>query len=115
MDATATTNGKAMDDMPPDPQLSPVDVEVDGTTELRLFDLGGKRPTSSKLRLAGGSVTVIDGRAFHKGDVISFSGTAVISAVTQQDKRDANTGQVVSCEQKHTAHITDLALEATAA
>lgn len=105
--------GQATGAMPPaEPQqLDPVEIEVDGTTQLELFDLGGKRPTSSKLRLAGGSVAVVDGQAFRKGDVIHFSGTGVVSAVAQQDKRDAATQQVVSCEQKHTALITDLRLE----
>jgi len=91
--------------------LAPDEIAVDGTAQLELFDLGGKRPTSSKLRLAGGSVDVVDGQAFHKGDVVHFEGTAVISAITQQDKRDSSTQQVVSCEQKHTAHITDLRID----
>ena len=104
--------GEAVGAMPANPpQNDPVEIQVGGTAQLELFDLGGKRPTSSKLRLAGGSVDVIDGQAFRKGDVIRFSGTAVISAVTQQDKRDAQTQQVVSCEQKHIGLITDLRLE----
>jgi len=100
---TASLNG--------DVDAIPAEVVVDGTAQLELFDLGGKRPTSSKLALAGGGVDVLDGRAFHKGDVVRFSGTAVISAVSQQDKRDSSTGQVVSCEQKHTAYITDLRID----
>lgn len=91
--------------------LAPHEITVDGTQQLELFDLGGKRPTSSKLRLAGGAVDVIDGRAFRKGDVVTFSGVAVVSAIGQQDKRDASTGQVVSCEQKHVALITDLRID----
>jgi ribosomal protein L21E len=50
----------------------------------------------------------VSGEAFSKGDVIHFSGTAVVTAVKQQDKRDGKTGQVVGCEQQHTALITDL-------
>jgi hypothetical protein len=92
--------------------LAPDEIAVDGTAQLELFDLGGKRPTSSKLRLAGGAVDVVDGQAFHKGDVVAFSGTAVISAVAQQDKRDASTGQVVSCAQSHIALVTDLRIGA---
>jgi len=92
--------------------LPPAEIKVDGTTQLELFDFGGKRPTSSKLRLAGGSVDVLDGRAFRKGDTIMFRGTAIVGAVSQQDKRDSSTGQVVSCEQKHIALITDLRIDA---
>jgi len=91
------------------------EIAVDGTTQLELFDLGGKRPTSSKLRLAGGAVDVLDGRAFHKGDALSFSGAAVVTAISQQDKRDASTGQVVSCAQLHVALITDLRIDTDAA
>lgn len=94
--------------------LAPDEIAVDGTTQLELFNLGGKRPTSSKLRLAGGAVDVVDGQAFNKGDVVRFEGTAVISAVAQQDKRDSSTGQVVSCAQTHVAHITDLRIDADA-
>lgn len=94
--------------------LAPDEIAVDGTAQLELFDLGGKRPTSSKLTLAGGGVDVVDGQAFRKGDVVAFSGTAVISAVKQQDKRDKSTQQVVSCEQKHTALITDLRIDTDA-
>jgi len=90
------------------------EIAVNGTSQLELFDLGGKRPTSSKLRLAGGAVDVLDGEAFRKGDVVNFSGTAVISAIAQQDKRDASTGQVVSCAQLHVALITDLRIDAPA-
>jgi hypothetical protein len=86
------------------------ELAVDGT-QLKLFDLGGKRPTSSSLRLAGGSVDVIDAKGFRKGDVVLFRGTAIICSITQQDKRDSSTGQVVSCEQKHTAYITDLSID----
>jgi hypothetical protein len=43
-------------------QLAPDEIAVDGTAQLELFDLGGKRPTSSKLRLAGGAVDVVDGQ-----------------------------------------------------
>jgi hypothetical protein len=94
--------------------LPPTEITVDGT-QLKLFDLGGKRPTGSKLRLAGGSVDVLDGKGFRKGDVVGFHGTAVVSTVAQQDKRDASTGQVVSCEQKHTALITDLRIDTAGA
>jgi hypothetical protein len=97
----------------PDPSQEsiyvPIDeIRVDGTTQLDLFDLGGKKPASASIRLTGGKVALLDGKAFRKGDTIQFSGTAVITAVTQQDKRDSATGIAVSCEQQHRAQITDL-------
>lgn len=84
------------------------EIQVDGTAQLDIFDLGGKRPSSASITLAGGKVALVDGRAFRKGDTITFQGTATITSVTQQDKTDSKTGIVVSAEQKHVARITDL-------
>lgn len=90
----------------------PEEIRVEGTTELRLFDVGGKRATFSSLRLSGGKVLLVDGAAYSKGDVISFSGTAVVREVGQRDKPDPKTGMVVDAEQKHVAQITDLRVDA---
>jgi hypothetical protein len=84
------------------------ELRVDGTTQLGLFDAGGKKPQSASLTLAGGRIGLVDGRAFRKGETVTFSGVAVITAVALQDKRDKATGIPVSCEQKHTAVVTDL-------
>lgn len=84
------------------------EIRVDGTTQLGMFDAGGKRPASASLRLSGGKILLVDGQAFRKGDTISFSGTAVVREVGQRDKPDPATGIVVSAEQKHVAQITDL-------
>lgn len=88
--------------------VSVSEVMVSGSTQLGLFDAGGRSPESASVRLAGGKIAIVHGEAFEKGTTIHFSGTAVITAVKQQDKRDAKTGQVVGCEQQHTALITDL-------
>ncbi len=95
------------------PALEPLPVEdlrVDGTTQLGLFDAGGKKPTSASIRLVGGKIQLVDGKAFRKGDRIHFEGVAVIREVAQQDKRDSKTGLVVAAEQKHQALITDLVI-----
>jgi hypothetical protein len=95
-------------EVPPDPQPPIEEIRVDGTVQLGFFDAGGKKPTSSSLRLTGGRVLVLDGRAFKKGDTITFEGTAVVDFVGQQDKTDTKTGIQVSAEQLHRARITDL-------
>jgi len=86
----------------------PEEIRVDGTTQLAAFDMGGKRATTSSIRLTGGRALIEDGKAYSKGEVVHFSGTAVIREVGQRDKPDPQTGIVVSCEQKHLAEIVDL-------
>jgi hypothetical protein len=81
---------------------------VDGTTQLSAFDVGGKRARSASIRLSGGKVLLTEGQAFSKGEVVTFSGTAVIREVGQRDKPDPKTGIVVSAEQRHIAEIVDL-------
>jgi hypothetical protein len=106
--------GQAVGDMPAAPPVDAPPVEelrVDGTAQLGIFDAGGKKPSSASIRLAGGKVLLVDGKAYKKGDRISFSGTAVIDEVGQKDKADSSTGIVVSCEQKHVARITDLTVK----
>jgi hypothetical protein len=91
-----------------EPESFPEEIRVDGTTQLSAFDVGGKRARSASIRLSGGKVLLTDGQAFSKGEVIRFSGTAVVREVGQRDKPDPKTGIVVSCEQKHVAEIVDL-------
>jgi hypothetical protein len=86
----------------------PEEIRVDGTTQLSAFDVGGKRARSASIRLSGGKVLLTEGQAFSKGEVIRFSGTAVVREVGQRDKPDPKTGIVVSAEQKHVAEIVDL-------
>lgn len=116
--AKASTNGKVED--PPAGQIDidgqtvkapdpPVEeIRVDGTTQLSMFDLGGKQAQSSSLRLTGGKVRLVDGAAYAKGDTITGTFTAVVNEVGQKDTHDPSTGIVVSAEQKHSARITDL-------
>lgn len=94
-----TTNGAV-------PQVE--ELRVDGTAQLGMFDSGGKKPQTASIRLSGGRILLLDGKAFRKGDVLHFSGTAVVREVAQRDKPDPKTGIVVSAEQKHVAQITDL-------
>lgn len=93
----------------PDPPIE--EIRVDGTTQLTMFDLGGKQAQSSSLRLTGGKVKLVDGAAYLKGDTITGTFTAVVNEVGQKDTHDPATGIVVSAEQKHSARITDLRIK----
>lgn len=95
----------------PDPPLD--EVEVSGTSQLGLFDAGGKKPKTSSLKLSGGAIKIVDGEAFKKGDTIKLEVIAVVRAVAQVDTADKATQQVVSSEQKHTALITDVRIVET--
>lgn len=104
--------GKAVGPMPPavpdDDAPPPEELRIDGTTQLGMFDAGGKKPQSASIRLSGGKIELVDGRAFNKGDIVMLEVVAVVREVGQRDKPDPQTGIVVSCEQKHVAQITDV-------
>lgn len=81
---------------------------VEGSGQLSLA-VGGKKPTGSGLRLTGGKVDV-DGQ-FQKGETIVLRVTAVVGEVAFIDKTDSKTGQVVGCERRQKARITELTVE----
>jgi hypothetical protein len=92
---------------PADP-VPPIDEIVVAGTQESLFDVGGKQPSSASLRLMGGAYKLLQGQGFSKGEVVTFSGTAIIREVAMRDSTDPKTKRVVSAEQKHLAEITDL-------
>ena len=96
------------DEVPANGAVHIEEIRVDGTTQLGLIDFGGKRPHSATIRLQGGEYELLEGKAFRKGDVVHFSGTAVVFDVGARDKTDSKTGIVVSAKQRHAARITDL-------
>lgn len=103
-----------MPQAPPEDEAPPLEeLRVDGTTQLGMFDAGGKRPQSASIRLSGGKIELVDGKAFQKGDIIVLEVVAVVREVAQRDKPDPKTGIVVSCEQKHVAQITDVRVTET--
>jgi hypothetical protein len=108
----ATEHPDATREEPPAPPID--ELRVDGTVQLGLFNAGGKKPTSATITLSGGACELLDGKAYQKGDVIEFSGTAVVREVGQVDKADGKTGIVVSAKQKHVARITDLTVRGAA-
>lgn len=99
-------------DTPADPDPPALDdIIVPGTAQLSMFNMGGKLPQSSTLKFTGGKVALQEGTAFKKGETVVVRIVAVVNEVTQKDAHDAQTGQVVSCEQRHSARITDMVIE----
>lgn len=110
--------GEPVGPMPPEkPRDEPAppieELRVDGTTQLGMFDAGGKRPGAGTLSLTGGKVTVGDGKGFKKGETIVLEVVAVVREVAQKDKVDKDTGIVTECAQKHVAQITDVRIAET--
>lgn len=97
----------------PEREPEPEEIRVAGTTQLSIFDLGGKKAASATIRLVGGKVALMEGQAYRKGDAIHFEGTAVVNEVGQKDQHDPKTGLVVSAEQRHGARIVDLVVSAS--
>lgn len=79
-----------------------VDVVIAGSGQLS-FTVGGKRPTTSGLRLVGGKLDV-EG-SFTKGETVALRIEAVVGEVAFIDQVDAKTDQVVGCERRHKARI----------
>lgn len=90
--------------------LAPEEIIVAGI-EMPYTDFGGKKPTHGSLKLNLGKVQLQAGTAFKKGTMIRFSGVAVIKDVGGVDAHDSTTQQVVDCEQRHIARVTDLQVE----
>ena len=103
--------GEMQDERKPAPMPDVDQIIVDGTTQLSMFKLGGKEPNGASITLAGGACALARDTAFNKGERIRFSGEAIVRKVAQKDSADPKTGQVVSCEQQHTATIVDLVVD----
>lgn len=108
-EAGLSTGPMQNEKVPPAPVApEPDEIRIDGTAQLEMFDVGGKKANTATLNLTGGKVKLIDGQAFHKGTRIKFSGEAIVNDVGQKDDEDPKTRQVVSAEQRHKARIVDL-------
>lgn len=87
----------------------PEDIVIQGSTQLGLFDAGGKRPTGAKLTIAGLSgIELVHGQAFLKGEYVRFEGVARVEEVAQRDKVNRKENLTVDCVQKHWAFASDL-------
>lgn len=79
------------------------------TPQLRFFDLGGKRPTTSVLKL---KAVTLDGMGpFQKGTTVTGTFEAEIREVSQKDTTDSETGQVVDSAQVHIAEVVDVSVD----
>lgn len=87
------------------------EIVLQGSSQLELFDMGGKKATRATIKFSGGKVKIEAGQGFKKGHRIRFSGEAIVNEVGQKDEHDPQTGQVVDCEQRHGARIVDLSVE----
>lgn len=103
-----TTGQRTIDNQEVLPPLE--QITIGGTTQLGLFDAGGKKPGTAKLQLKIGTAKIVlePGQAFKKGDTFGFEGVARVIEIAQKDTIDKETGIVVSAEQKHVAVILDL-------
>lgn len=65
------------------------------------FEVGGKTPDGSSLRVVGGRIE-IEGQ-FEKGDMLKIEMLVEVRAVEFVDEVDKKTNQVVGCERRHKA------------
>lgn len=65
------------------------------------FDVGGKAPDGSTLRVVGGRIE-IEGQ-YEKGDMLKVEMLVEVRSVEFADEVDKKTGQVVGCERRQKA------------
>jgi hypothetical protein len=92
--------------------VGPQDV-YDGDDEVPMqqlsFQVGGKRPTSTGLRLTGGKVDVPG--SFMKGSKLVLRVEVRVGEVAFVDEHDPKTGQIIGCQRRHKARILNVAVE----
>lgn len=109
----ATDAAKVLDErgVPKETEPDPDEMVVSGTTQLSMFDFGGKKATHATFKLVGGKVKIAPGQAFKKGERVRGTFEGVINFVGQKDEHDSTTGQVTDAEQRHEARLTDIQVE----
>lgn len=91
-----------------EPGLDPDPLTEEPSGQISL-QVGGKRPTSTSLRVVGGAVDVE--QEFAKGQTVVIRMEAEITEVAFVDQRDQRTGQVVGCERRHKARPVEVSVE----
>lgn len=106
--------GESTGAMPPaapnDSELLPEDIVVAGL-KIEAADLGGKKATSATLDLTGMKARLAAGTFLRKGNVVHFTGTAIVNDVGGKDIHDSTTGQVTDAVQRHKARVVKLEIE----
>ena len=113
LEAAAGKDGQAhakQVDAPPEELL------VAGTTQLELIKgFGGKKPTGSTITIQGvGSIPVMQGQGFEKGQYVRFEGVALIEEGRHKDKVDRKAGVAVDSKYAFYAHASDVRVMAGA-
>lgn len=72
------------------------------------FAVGGKKPTSSSVRIMGGKVQLPG--EFRKGQVVVLRLVGKVDEIAFKDEKDSATGSVVGCERRHRLVIADIGL-----
>lgn len=68
------------------------------------FEVGGKKPTGSQVRLVGGKIDVPG--QYRKGQSVVFRVTVKFGEVAFVDLEDKETGQVIGCDRRQKGRIT---------
>ena len=72
------------------------------------FNVGGKRPTTTSLRLTGGKLDIPG--SYAKGAKLVIRVEVRVGEVAFVDEHDQQTGQVIGCERRHKARILNHAV-----
>jgi len=110
------TDESAHVDPPTDPDPGEDLPETTGEVELVIgddgqlsFSVGGKQPTGASIRIVGGKISIPGGQ-FKKGEDILLRMAVRVTEVAFVDELDRTTGQVVGCERRHKARVTNVGL-----
>lgn len=82
-----------------DRAVAALDPPEDEQAALFTFEVGGKKPTSTSLRMSGGKID--SDEEYEKGDLLRITYEVRVGELAFIDKQDSKTGQVVACERKH--------------
>lgn len=86
------------------------EVTLEGSSNQLSFSVGGKKPTTSELKLQGGSIG-LEGQ-FQKGETVVIRAEIRVGEVAFVDKIDSKTGQPVGSTRRHKARIVAAVREA---
>lgn len=103
--SVAGSNGTHPDDVGDDEATARA-AQLIGAAEVSQlsFDVGGKKPDTSKVKLAGRSIELPKGQ-LRKGSEVTIQCRVRVSGVHFDDRIDAATESVVGCTRKQVARI----------